>query len=62
MFVFLQDSAVKRICNGLLLGRIILSLKKPMFSTVNCLVLVTLFVLPLMIFVFGYVYSPVLRR
>ena len=57
-----QESASCKMFSGLVLGRILLFLKKPICPSVNCAVLVALFVLPLTVIHFGLVYSPTLSR
>ena len=55
-------SAVVSVSRLLFLVRIMLFLKKPMFSTENCTVLVALIFLPWIVMYLGLVYSPTLRR
>ena len=57
-----HESAVRSSSSVLLLGSILLFLKKPMLLTANCTVLVALVVLPFFVQSFGFVYSPTLSK
>ena len=62
VFFSVHESACNKMLSLILLNKILPSLKKPIFPTENCMVLVALFVLPLYTVILGLVYSPTLRR
>ena len=55
-----QESALRRMARSLFLGNCVPYLKNPMSHTLNCFLLVADFVIPFLVTVLGFVYSPTL--